>query len=348
MAAALDPQILTPLDESFGHQLVAPRAVTQHDDPRWAERAYFLLHVDDGLTINAGRQLYRHAGHWTVFAAAATPQREVCLRTMPPFAKDDDPDGPRVGPITLEVERAFDRIHLVLDEPDFPLSYDLTFEARFPPVAHDPTLVERDGEVMTNSMSFFQSGAFNGTVVLDGEQHEVVDRAGFRDRSWGLRKHDGAPRRGFVVFMAAEFDGESLYVLLHETASGRRAYTGGWAMTPDGAVDNVVAAEHDLDFAEAWIEGGRLRLEMESGKRREIAFETQTRLFLSGVGYSPDPESKKPGTDDFDLTDPAVAVRLEGQTDHGSRFTEGDRVGHGYVEVGRGIHPRYRPEAPAV
>jgi hypothetical protein len=69
----MDPSLLTPLDESFGHQLVAPRAVTQHLDPRWAERAYFLLHVDDELTINAGRQLYRHAGHWTVFAAAATP-----------------------------------------------------------------------------------------------------------------------------------------------------------------------------------------------------------------------------------------------------------------------------------
>jgi hypothetical protein len=264
---------------------------------------------------------------------------------MPPFAPDDDPDGPKVGPVTLEVEQAFDRIHLVLGEPNFPLSYDLTFEARFPPVAHDPTLVERDGEVMTNSMSFFQSGSFDGTVVLDGEKHQVIDRAGFRDRSWGVRKHDGAPRRGFVVFLAAEFEGESLYVLLHETASGRRAYTGGWAMTPDGAVDNVLAAEHDLDFAEAWIEGGSLRLEMESGRQREVGFETQTRLFLSGVGYSPDPESKKPGTDDFDITDLAVARRLEGQTDHGSRFTEGDRVGHGYVEVGRGIHPRYRPEA---
>jgi hypothetical protein len=341
----IDVDRLTPLDESFGHQLVAPRAITQHDDPRWAERAYYLLHVDDDLTINAGRQLYRHAGHWTVFAAAATGEREVCLRTMPAFASNDDPDPTTVGSITLAVERPLQRIRLSLQEPEFPLSYDLVFEARFPPVAHDPTLVERDGEVMTHSMSFFQSGSFSGTVVLDGVEHRVTDRAGFRDRSWGVRKHDGAPGRGLVVFAAAEFEDESLYVLLHETASGRRVYTGGWGMTHDRTVDTVAEAEHHLEFADAWLERGRLELTMRSGRMRTLEFETQTRLFLSGVGYSPHPDAKLPGRDDFDLTDQAVTRQLEGQTDHGSRFREGARIGHGYVEVGRGVHPRYRPES---
>jgi hypothetical protein len=339
----MDQGLLTGHDESFGHQLVAPRAVTQHDHPRWAERAYFLLEVDEDLTVNAGRQLYRNAGHWTVFAAGATPEREVCLRTMPPFALTDDPDAAAVGPLTLEVERPLGAIRLALDEPGFPLSYDLTFEARFPPVAHDPTLIEKDGELLTHSMSFFQSGLFNGSVTLDGETREVVDRAGFRDRSWGIRRHDGAPTRGLVVFVAAEFDDEALYVLVHETGSGRRAFTDGWSMTREGVTDTVVAAEHDLHFAEAWSEGGRVDVTMASGARRTIEFETRTRLFLSGVGYSPDPESKQPGQDDFDLTDPALPRRLEGQTDHGSVFREGDRTGHGYVEIGRGTHPRYRP-----
>jgi hypothetical protein len=336
---------LTSLDESFAHQLVAPRAQTQYEDPRWAERTYYLLHVDDELTINAGRQLYPHAGHWDVFAAAAGFDREDALRTTPPFARGDDPDAARVGPLSLSVTEPLEELRLVLDEPGFPLAYDLTFEARATPVAHDPTLVERDGEMLTHSVSFFQPGLFSGTVTLDGVTREVERRAGFRDRSWGVRSHDGAPRRGLVVFCAAEFEDESLYVLLHETGRGRRAYTGGWSLTADGVADHVESAEHDLEFAESWLEGGRLKLQMASGREREVAFETQTRLFLSAVGYSPDPDSKLPGQDRFDTSDPAVARRLEGQTDHGSRFTLDDgRRGHGFVEIGRGTHPRYRAE----
>ena len=337
---------LSGLDESFGHQLVAPRATTQYDDPRWAERTYYLLHVDDGLTVNAGRQLLPHAGEWRIFAAAASFDREHCLRASPRFAAGDDPDIERVGPLTLSVTAPLQRVRLALDEPGFPLSYDLVFEARSAPVAHDPTLIEKDGEVLTHSMSFFQPGTFSGTITLAGETRSVDRRHGFRDRSWGLRSHDGAPRRGLVLFIAAEFEDESLYVLLHETGRGRRAYTDGWVLTEDGVVDQVVAADHDLAFAETWLSGGEVSLTMSSGRSRRLAFTTETRLFLSGVGYSPDPESKRPGEDVFDTSDPEVARRLEGQTDHGSHFMLDDgREGHGLVEVGRGTHPRYRPEA---
>jgi hypothetical protein len=336
---------LTALDESFGHQLVAPRAITQYEDPRWAERTYYLLHVDEGLTINAGRQLLPHAGEWRIFAAAAGFDREYCLRASPPFRRGDDPDAPRVGPLTLDVGRPLEQVRLALDDPDFPLSYDLSFEARSAPVAHEPTLVEKDGAVLTHSMSFFQPGLFSGTVTLDGETRTVERRAGFRDRSWGLRSHDGAPRRGLVLFIAAEFAHQSLYVLLHETGRGRRAYTGGWLMDAGGVVDRVEQADHDLEFAESWLDRGEVRLQMASGATRTLAFETQTRLFLSGVGYSPDPEAKRPGIDRFDTSDPAVSRALEGQTDHGSRFTlDGTEEGHGLVETGRGTHPRYRPE----
>lgn len=335
---------LTGLDESFAHQLVAPRATTAHDHPRWAERTYYLLHVDDGLTINAGRQLYRHAGHWNVFAAAATPTEELATRRRADFSPEDDPDMPTVGPLRLEVVRPLEELRLIFEDAASPLAYDLTFEARFPPVAHEPTVIESRGEVVTDTMSFFQSGLFSGTVALDGREWRVDRRAGFRDRSWGVRKHDGSPRRGLVIFVAAEFEDEGLYVLLFETASGRRVYTSGWAMDEGGLADTVVGAEHDLTFGEAWVERGSLDLEMRSGARRHLEFTAQTRVYLSGVGYSPDSGRKAPGTDRFDLTDPAVARALEGQTDHGSTFSLDGRPGHGYVEVGRGTHARYRPE----
>ena len=48
---------LTAADESYSHQLVAPMAQPLYQSPAWGDRCYHLLHVD-GLTINAGRQLY--------------------------------------------------------------------------------------------------------------------------------------------------------------------------------------------------------------------------------------------------------------------------------------------------
>jgi hypothetical protein len=335
---------LTDLDESFGHQLVAPRSETQYDTPRWAERAYFLLHVEPGMTLNAGRQLYLHDRRWAVFAAAATPAVQHNLRAAAPFVLGEDPDAPVVGPLRMEVLRPLQQIRLLLEQPGFPLAYDLTFTARFPAHAHAPTLVERDGEVLTHSMSFFQSGLFSGVVALDGEERVVHERAGFRDRSWGFRKHDGAPRRGLVVFVACETADAVLHLLLLETASARRAYTAGWITTAAG-VQPIATAEHELHFARNLLTGGSFALELASGERRVLSFEVENRLYLSGVGYSPDPAAREPGESRFDLTDEHVLRRVDGQNDNGSRFLLDGVPGYGYVETGLGTHARYRPEA---
>jgi hypothetical protein len=319
--------------------------MTEPYHPRWAERTYYLLHVADGLTINAGRQLYRHAGHWATFVAASTPTLQVARRERVRFAEESDPDSSQVGRLRIEVVEPLRTIRLVVDDEAARLRYDLTYEARFAPVAHEPTRVEKDGQLVTNTMSFFQSGLFSGTVALDGREWNVEHRAGFRDRSWGLRAHDGAPGRGLAVFAAAEFADCALYVMFYETASGRRPYIGGWLMTEEGVADTVVAADDELRFAESWLEGGVLTLTMASGAKRRLEFMTQTRLFLPAVGYSSDPAKKDPGVDRFDLTQAATCRALEGQTDHGSRFTLDGEAGHGYVEVGRGTHVRYRPAA---
>jgi hypothetical protein len=334
------------LDESFGHQLVAPRLQTEHMTPRWAERTYYLLHVDETLTINAGRQLYPHDGRWSVFAATATPAVQRSLRAQPPYAPGDDPDMPAVGPLRVEVVKPLEEIRLVLDDPSCDFGYDLTFRSRYEPCAHEPTFIERDGDVVTHTMSFFQSGLFSGVVSVDGSDRTVTDRAGFRDRSWGFRKHDGSPRRGLVVFAACECDDCSIYVLLHETASGRRAYTGGWLMTADGIVDTVRSADHDLVFVDNLLESGRLDLEMASGDARVLTFRVENRLYLSGVGYSPDPERRAPGYDVYDLSDAAVLANIDGQNDNGCRFSLDGAAGYGYVETGLGTHATYRPEQP--
>src|SRR5262249_60132915 len=102
---------------------------------------------------------------------------------------------------------------------------------------------------------------------------------------WGLRKHEGSPARGLVVFAACELPEAALYLLLYETASGRRAYTDGALVAADGRPDPVVAAEHDLRFADGLLREGRIDLVLASAGRRRLHLEVRNRLRLSHVRY---------------------------------------------------------------
>src|SRR5205823_13671239 len=135
----------------------------------------------------------------------------------------------------------------------------------------------------------------------DGRERRVADRTGFRDRGWGLRKHEGSPVRGLVVFVACELREAALYLLLYETASGRRAYTDGALVGGDGRPDPVVAAEHDLRFADGLLHGGRIDLVLASAGRRRLDLEVRNRLRLSHVGYRR--EGLVPGVDRLDAAD---------------------------------------------
>jgi hypothetical protein len=337
-------RVVTAADERYGHQLVAPQAVTVHEHPAWAERCYHLLYVDDDLMLNAGRAVHSYGGRRTAFAGVRAGGVEHAVRAVEPFAPGDDPDRPDVGPVRIEVVRPLQEVRLVLDAPGAPVAFDLTYATRLPPVATDPNVIEVRGELVTDYMNFYQSGRYSGTVSVDGREWTLSDLAGFRDRGWGIRKHEGAPRRGFVLFAGIELPDAVLYVLLYETASGRRAFTNGWIVSAAGVADTVTAAEHELVFEGTELRSGRLSLELASGAERTLSFDVRNRLFLSAVGYSADPDLAPVGHTRHDLADPAVLRRLDGQVDHG---VEADLDGvrcRGFIETGVGVHARYRPD----
>jgi len=335
---------LTPPDESYTHQLVAPAAVTAHVDPAWAERCYYLVHVEDATILHAGRALYPHGGRRTGFAGVSTGVVQHALRLAEPFSPGDDPDQPTVGPLRIEAVRPLEEIRLVLDQPGFPLSFDLTFRARFPAVATSPNRIELEGRVVTDYMNLFQSGTYSGTVVIDGHEYALADRTGFRDRGWGLRKHEGSPRRGLVVASFCELPDRALYVILYETASARRVFTNGWLIDERGVVDTVSGAEHELRFEGTLLTGGRLALDFHSEAKRIVEFDVTGRIYLSAAGYRPPAQPATPGAESFDVTRPDVVQVLDGQNDNACRFRVDGVQGHGYVETGLGVHARYRPE----
>jgi len=192
-------------------------------------------------------------------------------------------------------------------------------------------------------MNFFQSGRYDGTIVLDGTTHRIADRAGFRDRGWGLRKHEGSPRRGFVAALFCELPDSALYLILYETAAGERVFTNGWWLDESGVSDTVVEAHHELTLDGTLVTGGHYDILFASGVRRQVDVHVVTRNYLAGIGYSADARFTATGVERFDLTRPETIALLDGQNDNGSTFVVDGVAGYGYLETGIGVHARYRP-----
>ncbi|MBM3678712.1 MAG: hypothetical protein FJW96_12665, partial [Actinobacteria bacterium] len=256
---------ITAPDESYTHQAVAPAATAAYEDPAWAERSWHLVHLGDGWVLGAGRALNPFAGRRTAKAGLNTGDVQHARRTLEPFAFGDDPDRPDVGPIRIEAVEPLRTVRLVLDDPACSFAFDLTFEARFPAVPTGRNRIEVKGEVVTDYMNFFQSGRYSGVVVADGEERRYQSVLGFRDRGWGLRKHEGSARRGMHIFCGCELPDEALYLLLYENARGERMFTNGWLIDGRGLVDTAATAEHELLLDGRLPTGGRLTIGLSSG-----------------------------------------------------------------------------------
>ena len=342
---------VTAADESYTHQDVAPVAATVHVDPRWAERCWHLLDLGEGWVLGAGRALWRHAGRRTAVAGLATPDTMWAVRAAAPYDagnQDDDPDEPRVGPLRIATLEPLRHVRLTLDDDgDAGLAFDLDWQARTPPVPTTRNRIERDGRVLTDYMNYYQSGWVSGTVRAGDEERTVARRAAFRDRGWGLRHHEGAARRGMHVFLGCELPDRAVYVLLYETASGERVFTNGWVVAADGVVDVVATAEHELRLDGRRLRSGTLELVLGSGARLRVVATPHARLVMEAVGYTAVPGRGDPGRDRLDLTDPAVAAAWDGLYDNACTFDVDGVAGHGYLEVGLGVHAKYLPDGSA-
>lgn len=335
--------MITPSDESYAHQLVAPMSTVAHADPNWQERCYHLLYLDSGALLNMGRSLWPVAGKRKAFVGFSHDGVQFAARVQEPYDAAADPDVPTVAGLRVETIDPLKVVRLSYAAEEHGFSCELEFRARFDPVPTAPLRVEQQGEVVTNYMNFFQSGSYHGIVRFQGVDHEVDGRWGFRDRGWGLRKHEGSPRRGLVLAGFCEVEDEAFYFLLFETASGRRVLTNGWWITASGW-EQAEDVQHDLEFAERLLQQGTIDLDFPTRGRVRVRADVGNRLFLAPVGYSTRTDLTEPGAGVFDLVDPSVRRDLEGQTDNGCTFEVEGKTGYGYVETGLGIHARYRPE----
>jgi hypothetical protein len=329
-------RLATFVDELYRHRPESPERASD-----WAERSYHLLVVED-VVISAGRAVRGSGRERTALACVATPAALHAVRAVA-GPSPDGIDDPLTESIAIEVVEPLRRLRIRADDPRSAVAFDLAFEARTPAVIASPNRISQRGRVVTDYTNFFQSGFYSGWIAIGDRLVEVDRRAGFRDRGWGLRKHEGAPRRGLVLFCACELPTAALHVGLYETAAGERARLFGWLIGEDGAVTAITAAEHDLRFVDGLLKEGRLELVTEAGDAHLLEFEAGARIFLRAVGYSADPAERRPGAETYRLDDAGARLGLRGQVDSACRFRlDGAVEGHGFVEVGLGEHRRYQ------
>ncbi len=337
-------ELISEADERFGHQLVAPALVPSAPGALWAERTFLSAHLPPSLQFSAGRAVYPYGGRRTGYVALATAEAIHAVRAQEQFALGEDTDDPQVGDIRIEVLEPLRRLRITLEQPGVPLALDLIYEARTPVVPTDRNLIEVRGQVLADYMNFYQSGWYSGTIVLHGCEHRVERVLGFRDRGWGMRKHEGAPRRGLVLFGAHELPDFALWYLLYESASGKRAFTNGWLAGPSGILDTITGIEHDLDLDDRRLcQGGRLLLSCSSGRERKLEFEVDARMHLAACGYHEDPDWPPLGYRRYETSRAATLQQLNGQNDNGGACVLDGVEGHGFIETGIGVHPKYRP-----
>jgi len=293
--------------------------------------------------LGAGRATWPHRGDRTAVAGLNTGTVQLTRRPREPFAAGDNPDTPHVGPIRIEATKPLQEVRLVLDDPELDFAFDLTYEARCAPVPTDRNVIERDGRVVNDYMNFFQSGLYTGWVRADGEVRSVERRAGFRDRGWGLRDHEGADSQGLLIFCGCELEHESLYVLLYEDASARRLFTNGWMIGTNGEVDLATEVSHDVRFDGISLLDGEMSARMASGRTHQLGLRVEGCAWMEALGYTDVPERLAPGADRLQLEDPEVAAAYQGLFDHACRFEVDGAEGHGFVETRLGVHARYRP-----
>lgn len=334
------------LDESFTHQAVAPKRFPVTDDPRWAERSYYVVSLPGGGIMNAGRQLYANAGQRVGFLACRMGSSLHAFVATEEYRYGDDPDQPCVGAVCVTVLEPMKAVRIRSLDERAPLAVDLTYEARFPAVATDVNRIVRHGEVVTEYLNFFQPGRYTGSLRMGTEEITLNGRLGFRDRGWGVRKHEGAPARGLVFMVGCELESSSLYLFVYENARGERMFTNGWLIDERGCFDVVERVDHDLLFADGLFRSGTWRVRTERGRSLRVEGRTAGALYLSAVGYRREGHRGLDGHRHYDLADAEVDRELRGQTDYATDFVVDGERGYGYCEVGLGVHSRYRPESP--
>ena len=243
---------LSPLDDYPLHQTSESMLHVATSDRNFYDRYYFNVHhCADDLFMAVSIGQYPNLGVTDAFAAIVHKGVHRVVRASRELGSDRGDTS--VGPFRVEVVEPLTKLRVVLEpgsaqavgevsedaadegDTEYGLSFDLTWTGAIPATREPRQFVRRHGRVWMDSVRLAQTGFWEGTLVVGGEEIAVTPDVwqGSRDRSWGIRPvgeaepsgihgKTGAPPTFHWVYAPMQFEDFSILVIAQEDEHGAR------------------------------------------------------------------------------------------------------------------------------
>ncbi|MFC8178783.1 hypothetical protein ACFULT_07915 [Rhodococcus sp. NPDC057297] len=312
---------------SFVDPLVGPDVV---DLPTgFFDRLMFNMHPADSTapSLITGLGIYPPKNSVDGFVVLSVAGEQRNLR----FASElDATDRKSCGPFAVDCVVPNEQWRLRLSGNDIGVEFDVTWRARTPAWFGEIAVENTASDTRTSFDHLFQSGRYEGTVSIDGDQRSVDGWYGQRDRSRGVRTMSGG--QGLHIWYQAQFADFAIGFLLVETRAQERMLLRGAVMHENGTLDAITDVGHALDFTPGLdLIGGVVEVSTARGERYRVQADASAGGgFMAGAGYGghhgvargiDHVESDRytldgtvgPTTLDSSLTDRLCAFTLDGQ-----------------------------------
>lgn len=183
---------VTAHDEYMVHQTIATVDHLANSDIQWTERVWFSAFEKTGafqLLFGLGKYHNRNVmdGSIALVVDGSVQYNVRASRRLLP-----DLDVYRVGPLAYSIPEPLRAVRITADPNESGFSCDVTFVGETEIYEQTPPMYRRrSGRTVNHMMRYFQTGALEGWIEVEGQRHEVQRNQWWagRDRSWGLRSN---------------------------------------------------------------------------------------------------------------------------------------------------------------
>jgi hypothetical protein len=222
------------MDDFLAHQTTETFDQVFTSDRNFYDRHYFNLHASsDELFMVFGMGQYPNLGVADAFVSISHRDTLHVVRASRELGSNRLDT--TVGPFGVEVLEGLRKMRIWLDENEWGVAFDVTFDGAVPAVLEPKQTTRQFARITMDTSRYAQVGCYSGSLVVAGESYTVSsDRwKGVRDHSWGVRPVGDPEPPGIRVkvqhshgffhnWMPMQFDDFLIKVFFEEDADGRR------------------------------------------------------------------------------------------------------------------------------